>query len=139
VLQIGLKADLGYLRASLYRKHSQYPERRRTGRQPYERTESEAEHDPTDDDSPTPKNMQARPQVAAQFSRTKRKGKSKVGHLAPRIFVCWGHLLRGEIRLRKMSRRRTRKFDVENLNYQGSARGAKCRRPCLVPTFARLP
>jgi hypothetical protein len=80
-----------------YRQHSQYPERRRTGGQSYERTESEAEYDPPDDDSPALKVMQARPQVAAQFSRSKREGKSKVGHLPapPGMFVCWGHLLWG--------------------------------------------
>src|SRR5580704_17787559 len=104
-----------------YRQHSQNPERRRTGRQPCERTESEAEYDPPDDDSPALKVMQARPQVAVQFSRSKREGKSKVGHLPapPGMFVCWGHLLwGGVIRLRKRFLRRTRKFGDENLNCQ---------------------
>jgi hypothetical protein len=102
-----------------YRQHSQNPERRRTGRQPCERTESEAEHDPPDDDSPTLKVMQARPQVAAQFSRTNRERKSKVGHLlAPWDVFLLGSIYLGVIRLRKRSRRRTRKFGDANLNCQ---------------------
>jgi hypothetical protein len=79
-----------------YRQHSQNPERRRSGRQPDERKESEAEYDPPDDDSPTLKEMQARTQVAAQFSRSKREGKSKVGHLpAPWDFCLLGAFTTG--------------------------------------------
>jgi hypothetical protein len=123
-----------------YRQHSQYPERRRTGGQSYERTESEAEYDPPDDDSPALKVMQARPQVAAQFSRSKREGKSKVGHLPapPGMFVCWGHLLwGGVIRLRKRLLRRTRKFGDENLNCQRIAAAHTVRamlRICFCTT-----
>jgi hypothetical protein len=78
-----------------YRQHSQYPERRRTGGQSYERTESEAEYDPPDDDSPTLKVMQARPQLAAQFSRTNRERQGKVGHL----LAPWDVFLVGSIYL----------------------------------------
>jgi hypothetical protein len=114
-----------------YRQYSQCPEHRRTGRQTNERTKSEAKYNPTEEGEPTLKNMQASPKVAAQFSRRKRKRKSKVGHPSPPKYLFVELFTAGKIRLRKMSRRRTSKFDDDNLNFR--IRELKCTGPFPVP------
>jgi hypothetical protein len=110
-----------------YRQYPQCPEHRRTGRQTNERTKSEAKYDPTEEDRPSLENMQASPKVAAQFSRRKRKRKSRVGHPPPVEYLLVELLTAGKIRWRKMSRQRTSKFDNDNLKFKDQR--AKCNRP----------